>query len=389
MRRFLSVALLLTCLAVASAGCEGDYRPRAVGLEGQVNVVMDSASWQGSVGEAVRANVAPNVNTLPAPERYFQLQQRGLSERSYNRIQELKNVIFVAPLSETSNEADFIRQRLSEDAREAVESGQTAVVARDDLWRRSQKVFYVTAADTAQLIDALQNEGERIRREFKKITLDRMEREMFSEERQYAMEDSLLKTHGFRVKVQHDYQFAAQDTTGDRKTVWLARVPVDTRRDLIIHYVENASPSLITEEWVYNTRDSLTRKYIRGNVAGFMRIDYRRPLDTAQSGFLDRFGYQSRGLWHMVASPDSVGMDGDYGDDEFVQMGAGGPFINYTFYDQPSGRVFMIDGSVFAPTYDKLEFLRQMEVIARTFKTKREVDAESAEQPAAVITTGN
>jgi len=44
--------------------------------------------------------------------------------------------------------------------------------------------------------------------------------------------------------------------------------------------------------------------------------------------------------------------------------------------------VYMIDGSVFAPTYDKLQFLRQMMVIARTFRTEREMNQAQTEQPA-------
>jgi hypothetical protein len=59
-------------------------------------------------------------------------------------------------------------------------------------------------------------------------------------------------------------------------------------------------------------------------------------------------------------------------------MGMGGPFVNYAFYDQPSDRVYFIDGSVFAPTYDKLQFIRQMEVIARTFRTREEKNASES-----------
>jgi hypothetical protein len=39
-----------------------------------------------------------------------------------------------------------------------------------------------------------------------------------------------------------------------------------------------------------------------------------------------------------------------------------------------------MDGSVFAPDFDKLEFLRQMEVMAHTFRTQE----QSAEEDAAV-----
>lgn len=385
--RSLSVfaAVVAGCLLIlVISGCEGDYRPRAVGPEGEVTVVMDSTSWQGDVGDAFRTNVAPYVNTLPVPERLFSLRQVNLTNQAaYERVQDQKNIVFVAPLSDTTTEANFMRDRLSQEVRDAVEDGQAIVVPRPNLWRKSQRVFYVTAANTDQLVSALETQSEQIRESFKEITLERMQREMFETDRQYELEDSLMNTHGFAVNVQHDYQIAAQDLEGPERTIWLARVLVDTRRDLIVHYVEDASPSLITPEWIVNTRDSLTRTYIRGSMAGFARIDQRRELDTAEEDFLGRYGYRTNGLWHLVADPDSVELDGDYAEDEFVEMGGGGPFVNYTFYDQESGRVYMLDGAVFAPTFDKLQFLRQMKVIARTFRTESEANA--AEQPATVL----
>jgi hypothetical protein len=57
------------------------------------------------------------------------------------------------------------------------------------------------------------------------------------------------------------------------------------------------------------------------------------------------------------------------GGNELRPVGGGGPFVNYTFYDQTTDRVYMLDGSVFAPDNDKLDLLRQMEVMARTFRT--------------------
>jgi hypothetical protein len=110
----------------------------------------------------------------------------------------------------------------------------------------------------------------------------------------------------------------------------------------------------------------LTRKYLRGNVQGFINIDYRRSLETEQVTFLDRYGYESRGLWYMAVPVE--------GSDELRPVGGGGPFINYTFYDQATDRVYMLDGSVYAPDFDKLSFIRHMEVMARTFRTAEEIE---------------
>lgn len=364
---------VLLLAAIVLAGCEGfldgDYRPRATGQEGEIMVVMDSTHWDTGLGDAVRQNIGPYVETLPTPERSFDLRQVNLaSDRIFDMVRRHKNVVFVAPLSDETPVANFLRSRLSDNVLQAALDGTPVVVPREDLWRRSQRVYYVTAGNTEQLIEAIVERGSDIRSTFHEITLDRMEREMFEKERQFNLEDTLMQRHNFAVNVQHDYQIAIDTTVDSRSFIWMRRVLTDTRRELMIHYEEGMSPEEITPEWIYATRDSLTEEYLRGNVAGFVRTDYRRPLNTEETDFLGRYGYTTRGLWHFVRRPDEG--------EGLREMGGGGPFVNYTFYDQESGRVYMIDGSVFAPEYGKRDFLRQMEVIARTFRTQTDEESD-------------
>jgi hypothetical protein len=62
----------------------------------------------------------------------------------------------------------------------------------------------------------------------------------------------------------------------------------------------------------------------------------------------------------------------------FLSVGGGGPFLAYAFYDQASDRLYLLHGSVFAPGFDKLDFLRQMEVMGRTFRTKSDAARTTA-----------
>mgnify|MGYP006270566907 CR=1 FL=1 len=373
--RRLIAAFVFPLIALGLLGCEGDYRPEAVGPQGEVTVVMDSTRWTSEVGEAVRSAIGPTIETLPQLEPYFDLRQADLTdERTYDAIKQRKNVVFVAPLSDSTSEANFLRQRFSEDARQAVLDGSPAVIARPNLWRRNQRVFFITAATPEALSNALQRRGSEVRQTFKQVTLERMEEEMFEKARQYNLEDTLMQRHGFAVNVQHDYQIAIDSTTEDTGFIWMRRVLADSRRELFFYYIDNASASRITPEWIYATRDSLTRRYLRGNMGGFIKIDRRRTLNTEQVNFLDRYAYETRGLWHMV-QPVTL----DDGTTELMGAGGGGPFLTHTFYDQATDRIYLIDGSVFAPQYDKRSFLRQMEVIARTFRTEAEISSEGAE----------
>jgi len=235
MRRTLvvpDVLLLGTLLAglLLLSGCEGDYRPRAVGPIGEITVVMDSSHWTGPSGEALRANVTPWVETLPVSERSFQLRHLELTdERTYERVQDLKNVIIAAPLSDSTNETSFLRRRLSDEAEQAILDGQTAVVPKPNLWRRSQRIYYVAAASPDALAETFQSQGTQIRDTFTEATLQRMDRNMYEDDRRSALEDTLMQRHGFAVNMQSDFQIAVDTTTGSEGFVWLRRLLAATR----------------------------------------------------------------------------------------------------------------------------------------------------------------
>ncbi len=359
-------ALVLAGLALP--GCESlEYRPLAAGKEGEIVVVIDSTSWNGPLREAIQEQLAPWIATLPAPEPLFNLRRVGIgSQQAFESVRIVKNVVFAAPLRSDTPEAQFLRSRLDSAAVEAVLAGSTAVVSRPDLWREAQQVYYVLGATEDDVAAALRDHGEDIRYAFNRITRERMQRDMFDRGRQPELEQRLLDRHDFAVNAQHDY-FVALDTTN---FVWLRRViSSETWRSLFVWYTDELSPADLTAEWVVDTRDRLTRAYVNGNLGDYVRVDRRRPLEAENINFLDRFGYEVRGLWHMVG-------DGENG--EIQEFGMGGPFLTYAFYDQPTGRTYVIDGMVFAPGFEKRDFLRQLEVIAYTFRTRQETVADGA-----------
>ena len=366
-KHFLIAAFFLVGILIA-AGCgvSGDFRPNAAGKEGEILLVMDSSNWNGPIGAAIKETVGAYIGTLPAPEREFDLRVVELSsERDLDFARKQKNVIFVAPLSDSTNEAQYIKNVFDEAAQEAIMRGDGAVISRENLWRRGQQVFYITGADTAAVVDVIQRRGDELTRSFNQITRQRMAEDMFEKGRQRSIEERLMAKHGFAVNVQHDYQIAI-DTT---RFVWMRRVLSDTWRSLVVYYVENADPGKLAPSWIYSTRDSLSRLYLQGNMGGWVEIDARRPLESENIDFLGRYGFETRGLWHMVGEQNG----------EPVEFGMGGPFVTYTFYDQATARIYMIDGMVFAPGFDKREFLRQLEVIAHTFRTRRDTAAKSEE----------
>ena len=365
------IGLWIASVLVIS-GCEnsglfgGDYRPAAAGQEGFVTVVIDSTLWEQAVGDALRDSVANTILTLPGVEPNFVLEPMQLeTQQDLEWAQERKNVLVVGAIADTSsNESRYVNSFFTDSLRQVILGGDPLLVERADYWRRRQLVFILAASTPQDLVTSIEESAEYIVTKFNEITRQRTGIEMFDIGRQRDLEQKLMDGHDFAVNGQHDYVIAI-DTT---QFVWLRRTLSDTWRSLFVYYEDNADPRQLTPEWIISRRDALTRQYIQGTAGGWIEVDQRRPIEAEELNFNDRFAIELRGLWHMV------GME--YG--HKIQFGMGGPFLTYAFYDEETRRLYLIDGMVFAPGYPKREFLRQLEVIAYTFRTRQEAERVSA-----------
>ena len=363
MKQRIKQACLVTLLF--ATGCsDTDFRPEAVGKEGRITVVIDSALWRSEAGATLREQIESIIPTLPSHEPAFELEPLHLvNQDALEMARTSKNVIFIAAIADTTtNESRFIRNMFSPELTQSIIEGEGATVSRSDVWRRRQLVYYIAAGTPEKLVDVINSHRDAILHQFNEVTRQRKYREMFEFGRQPSIEADLMANHGFAVHAQHDFVVAI-DTS---QFVWMRRSLSDTWRSVFVHYEDDADPSMLTPEWMVRARDHLTRRYIQGTAGGWIEVDQRRPLFAKDIEFKDRNAIELRGLWHMVGEEDG----------KMFPFGMGGPFLTYAFYDEPSRRVYLMDGMVFAPNFPKREFLRQLEVIAYTFRTSGDM-AES------------
>ena len=362
----IATPLLATTLLAGCSAIGGDFRPDADGQEGQITVVIDSAHWAGAVGDSLRATLEAPIVTLPSREPHFALEPVHLTgQKALEMAQTRRNVLFVGAIGDTlSNEGRWLYHRLDDEARGSILAGTSAMIARSDEWRRRQQVYYAVAGTPEALAVAISENSEDLIYAFNLATRRRMYREMFDIGRQRDQEAYLMERHNFAVNVQHDYVIA----TDTSNFVWLRRILSDTWRSLFVYYQERMDPTSLIPENVLLLRDALTRQHMEGTEGGILEVVLTQPITVDSIDFRGRFGYEIRGLWEMV---------GEEGGRRF-QYGQGGGFVTYAFYDVPSGRLYVIDGMLYAPGYPKREFLRQLEVIAYTFRTAQDVAAAAS-----------
>jgi hypothetical protein len=152
--------------------------------------------------------------------------------------------------------------------------------------------------------------------------------------------------------MQHDY---VQTVDTSNVVVFRRYLPENDRWMMAWWKNDVEGIGYINKDWINATRDSLLQKYMQGTREGsYVTTEYdnRRNVYTTQMERDDRIiGYETLGTWRMT--------------NDFM----GGPFVNFTYYDPQTDRLFMIEYGQFAPSVKKRRFVRQFRTMGRTFES--------------------
>lgn len=342
------VAALLTITVIA---CEGDFRERAKGNISEVMVVMDSTKWESKTADAIRNTFGKLVFTLPNPEEFYNLTFTDIRSQSHlERLKSMKNVIFVAPIDDSSNVAAQIRSFLESGVEDRVRNGDSFAFPIKDQWYRDQYALILTSTSDSALAEKIINSERALLSDIQERELERWKYEVYDRKEQTHLSDSLWTKYGFKVRFQHDY-LASVDTTN---FLTYRRYLPENDRWMWIWWKDGVKDiNFLDNDWINATRDSLTQIYIKGSGDDkYVTTEYRRPVETTtfQKGRL--IAYETLGTWRM----------------ENAAMG--GPFVNFTYYDPQTQRLFMVEYSQFAPKVrKKIHFVRQFRAMGRTFES--------------------
>tara|TARA_B100000575_G_scaffold294548_1_gene311421 strand:+ start:4899 stop:5972 length:1074 start_codon:yes stop_codon:yes gene_type:complete len=347
--RFLYYLSLLT-LAAYSFACNGDFRERAKGDTREFVVVMDSVDWDSKTSNALRETFGKYVFTLPNPEPYYDLTFMQIRSRSQlERIMGHKNIIFAAPIDDSTTVAAQVRAFLDESTEQRVRNGESFAFPLVDHWYKDQYALILSSGSDSALATKIRNTESALLSNALDKELLRWNWFVYEKKEQTQYSDSLWNDHGFKVRIQHDY-IKRIDTTN---FISYRRFLPENDRWMWVWWKDNVKAiSFLDDDWINQTRDSLNQQFIKGRTDSmFITTEYRRAVES-YSFQKDRYlGYETLGTWQMINGA------------------MGGPFVNFTYYDESTSRLFMVEYSQFAPSVrKKLRFVRQFRAMGRTFE---------------------
>jgi hypothetical protein len=346
----------LIFLAFIIISCNPADKP-AVGPEDEIYVIADSSEFQQL--EPALDSTFEKVIYTPQPENLFTLKR--ISPNELDNFKQSKNLIIVAPLNSNSITSRFINAIMDTSAKAKFMQEKLMHVNKYNLWARNQLVMILTAPTMDELKTDIMAHRDDLLYAFQKISDDRLAQSLYSAPYERKdVEGMLLKNYGWIIYVQADYQVALNIPKDN--FVWLRRAPgSDMERWIFVHWIDNASPNYLNADSIRAIRNRMTKKYYRTTDDSSYVVIAQDYFTTNEVNFKGRYAILTQGLW------------------ELNTKGMGGPFINYTFFDEKTKRIYMLDGSVFAPSYYKRNIIQQMDVTLQSFMTDSELSKDRKE----------
>jgi Domain of unknown function (DUF4837) len=344
---FLSFSLVLVL-----ESCEHYYKI-AHGSEDEIIVVADTSDFEAL--KVPLQDIFEKVIYTPQPEKLFNLKR--ISPNEIESYQNYKNLILLAPLNSPSNTSKFVKALLDTSTTLQKTAGHDFMIPRYNLWAQNQLVMILTASDLQQMEQELISNKEALLNSFHKISDKRLNESLYdSKYENKNTEGMLLKSYGWIIYVPSDFTImknepeenfiSLKNSSGKNMGKWI-----------FVHWINNASPAYLNEDSIRAIRNRLTDEYYKWpGSSSCIKVGKEKCINNEVT-FAGRYAMLTQGLWENTKDLE-------------------GPFINYTFFDMNTKRIYMVDGCINAPEYYKRNLIQQMDVILKSFKTKSELSSE-------------
>ncbi|NCA84978.1 MAG: DUF4837 family protein [Clostridia bacterium] len=314
-------------LVLVVTGCGFDssgLQPSTGKTNEMVVVTPGDAYWNGKMGMEIRQFFGQEVPGLPQSEEMFDMAH--VPDANFSKLFKTHHNIFIVDI-----DPNFKKPLLE---------------TKPDLWAKPQRVVKMVVPNEEAFYDAFNKNKAAIIELFNENERHRVNT-AFGTIQDYTITGTLKDKYQVTMVIPQSFYIATQASD----FVWLRREAEMFSQAIMIWY----HPYTDTSAFDYNTllavRDSITRKFIPGPSGNsYMKIAMQEPPVARRIDFKEHFAIEMRGLWEV---------EGDF---------MGGPFLSYTFVDEPNSRLVTIDGYAYNPSQEKRDLIRQLEAILYTYQ---------------------
>jgi len=316
------------CISIAATivGCEEESEkilPGSTGKAGEVVLVIDAKYWSGALGDHIKSTLSREHVALPQPEPLFS----------------------VVPIPHSTFKGLFITHRNVLIFNIGPNRSEGIIAAKNE-WATSQVVVTVSASSEAQCIALLKKDEQKLERILIVAERNRL-RQKFKSIGNKELAAKLKGKFGIELNVPPDYVVGSEKDN----FIWFTKETPQISQGIFIYLYPKGEGDLDDVDRIIAMRDTAAKYGVPGPADGsYMGTMAEYPAITKLLDFSGTPAIETRGLWDVK---------GDY---------MGGPFISLSFQGTDKNTIICIDGYVYAPKYDKRNYLRQLEAILYSLK---------------------
>jgi len=318
MRNFLS--LIIITLMISS--CAKSDKITLVDSTGRINhvlIVMNNEDWDGRVGDSLRQIIAQPLPGLPQEEYPFTVNQ--VDPITFNSLfKRNRNILFIG--------VDTLEHFYS----------------NTNLYASPQLTLTVLGRDKDELIDNMMSHREELISTFKENDM-RLYQYKVTKDAYETNEINTFNNLGLKFKIPRAYRMV--EDTGD--FMWYRSTITRGLLNLLAYEIPVQNLDSVSEDDLIRFRDSIGKTYVPGQFDSTYLVTEKRVRPIVKKVNIDgREALESRGLWYV--------------ENDFM----GGPFVSYTFKDEDTGRLLVIEGFSYTPSAKKRDFVFELESILKT-----------------------
>lgn len=330
--------------------CNRQENP-AIGIEDEINLAIEETDFK--VIKPALINAFERTLLTPQKEKLFEVYKFPIDQ--IDKFRQKKNIVIVALLNSTSPTNKFLKNNLSKSEFKQLSSGQVFYIKKENLWAKNQIVIFIGSKNIDSLSNGIIEHKDEFVSIFQNMSDKRFQSSSYDKKyEQKHIQGHLLKNYGWMLYIQPQYKLVAENSS-EKYVLFIDSGKNKIVKVIFVHWFDSASPHFLTKDSIAAKRNSYVQKFNKLFGDSLKMTISVNSSTFNEITFKNHFAILSQGLWDMNS------------------FQKGGPFINYSFYDEKIKRIYMIDGAVFAPKYYKKTLIKQVDGILQSFMTKEEL----------------
>ena len=325
---------ILFLLIIFISAC--DNKREALGADNEIRVICSNIDKK--VLKKYLSLIFNDTLYTPEAEPYYHLK---FSEPDKFNQLKAQSMVIVGSIKQDDNSGLKLMNQLLPDSQFKSTLQHDPIILGKDVYAKKQLFMIINASSEDHLMSSLEQKRNQFRKHFNDQFIERQGRFLFGDDRNTLLEDSLKSEYGWTLKI--PWGWDRIKNLPDSNFVWLGReMPFQW---IGIGWIQGniLYSELSAGDFIWN--------WPKDNYKTIQINNYKFKLDKTNHG--DTFAYRAQGIWETVSLKESKG----------------GPFRSYLFYDSVNDLTYHLNFLIHHPGDDKSIFMRQMDMIIKTFKT--------------------